>query len=133
MPGIRMLSADHQGVNSFRGLWAKHVLHGRHESSTALRYPPLNHPPEGPHSAGIRMLSPNHQSANSFLGIFGNPKADPPAHRIAPKKGLCDVQRVQHRDNVRHPSVQHIRVGIARLVTGPMSSRIDEDEPVVGS
>src|SRR6202011_4152105 len=104
----------------------------RQERWVPLGYPPLNHPPERPHAAGIRMLSPNHQSANSFRGILRESKARPPPHRVAPKKGLCDVQGVEHRDNVRHPSVEHIRVGIVRLVTGPMSSRIDEDEPVVG-
>src|SRR3984893_2223560 len=77
---IRLETRRERSPLALRGLWAKHFLHARHERSAALRYPPLNHPPERPHSAGIRMLPPNYQSVQSFLGIFGNPEADPPAH-----------------------------------------------------
>ena len=65
--------------------------------------------------------------------VFGHPKSEPPAHRIAPKVCLGEVKRIEHRDDIRDVLGQRIGGTVMRFIARTVTPRIYENETVTSS
>src|SRR5215510_10837217 len=78
------------------------------------------------------MLTADDERLDALRGIRGHAKTDPPTQRVPPERRHAQVEGIEHRHDIPDMEVQRIRRRIVWFVTRPMSTRIHEDEAVVG-